>query len=95
MVRLKNGLHELRLFTGELFEMTKVDKLILKHHIAVDLNRLKTLRDKEIVSLLDGTSSKIATCTFMQKSRSEGLHSAYLGFTQKAPNCTIEERFGQ
>ncbi len=78
--RLKNGFDELWSFTGELFEMTAVDELLLKEHIAVDLDTLKPIWDKEIISLLDSANLKIPASTFMQKGSRKGLHSEHLSY---------------
>jgi ring-1,2-phenylacetyl-CoA epoxidase subunit PaaC len=80
MTRLKNGFDELWSFTGELFEMTAVDELLLKEHIAVDLDTLKPIWDKEIISLLDSANLKIPASTFMQKGSRKGLHSEHLSY---------------
>jgi ring-1,2-phenylacetyl-CoA epoxidase subunit PaaC len=80
MTRLKNGFDELWSFTGELFEMTAVDELLLKEHIAVDLDTLKPIWDKEIISLLDSANLKIPASTFMQKGSRKGLHSEHFSY---------------
>jgi ring-1,2-phenylacetyl-CoA epoxidase subunit PaaC len=80
MTRLKNGFDELWSFTGELFEMTAVDELLLKEQIAVDLDTLKPIWNKEIISLLDSANLKIPASTFMQKGSRKGLHSEHLSY---------------
>lgn len=80
MQRLQNGFDEVWPFTGELFEMTAVDELLIKEHIAVDLNSLKPLWEKEVFALLNKANLKLPESTFMQKGSRKGLHGEHLSY---------------
>ncbi len=80
MERLQKGFEEIWPFTGELFEMTGVDELLLKENIAVDLNALKPVWEKEIFDLIEQANLKVPESTFMQKGSRQGLHSEHLSY---------------
>ncbi|MBX3163184.1 MAG: phenylacetate-CoA oxygenase subunit PaaC [Bacteroidetes bacterium] len=78
--RLQHAFDELWQFTGELFEMTETDTILIKENIAVDLATLKPMWEKEIQELLREAHINIPETTFMQKGSRQGLHTEYLGF---------------
>lgn len=78
--RLQQGFDEVWQFTGELFEMTEVDALLIKENIAVDLAKLKPIWEKEIFELLREANISIPEYTFMQKGSRQGLHTEHLGY---------------
>ncbi len=80
MKRLKTGFDEIWPFTGELFEMTEVDKELIKDQVAVDLSSLKPLWEKEIFDLLEKAGITIPQNTFMQHGSRKGLHSEHLSY---------------
>lgn len=80
MTRLQKGFEETWAYTGELFEMTQCDEILLKENIAVDLNLLKPLWEKEIFDLLEKANIKMPEATFMQSGSRKGLHSEHLSY---------------
>jgi ring-1,2-phenylacetyl-CoA epoxidase subunit PaaC len=80
LTRLQQGFDEIWPFTGELFEMNEVDDTLIPEGIAIDLNLLKPLWEKEIFELLHNANLKIPENTFMQKGGRKGLHSEYLSY---------------
>src|SRR4051812_38401538 len=47
LTRLQKGFDETWEYTGELFEMTEIDEILIKEKVAVDLNELKPVWEKE------------------------------------------------
>jgi ring-1,2-phenylacetyl-CoA epoxidase subunit PaaC len=78
--RLQQGFDEIWAFTGELFDMNEVDETLIREGIAIDLNLLKPLWEKEIFELLHNANIKIPENTFMQKGSRKGLHSEHLSY---------------
>lgn len=78
--RLQQGFDELWSFTGELFEMNEVDEILLKEGLAVDLNKLKPLWEKEINDLLKEAHITIPESTYVQTGSRKGLHSEHLSY---------------
>ncbi|MBL7931988.1 MAG: phenylacetate-CoA oxygenase subunit PaaC [Bacteroidia bacterium] len=78
--RLQRGFNNTWEYTGELFEMSEVDEVLLKNGIAVDLKTLKPLWEKEIFELLNKANIKIPENTFMQQGSRRGLHSEHLSY---------------
>jgi ring-1,2-phenylacetyl-CoA epoxidase subunit PaaC len=80
MIRLQKGFDEIWEYTGELFEMTEVDEVLIKDGIAVDLSSLKPKWDKEIFDLLDKANIKVPESIYMQKGSRRGLHGEHLSY---------------
>jgi len=80
LARLQKGFEETWAYTGELFEMTNTDEVLLKENISVDLSSLKPLWEKEIFDLLEKSNIKITEFTFMQKGSRKGLHTEHLSY---------------
>lgn len=78
--RLQQGLNDIWAYSGEMFEMDEVDALLVKEGIAVDLNTLKPLWEKEIVDLFEKANIKIPETPFMQKGSRKALHSEHLSY---------------
>lgn len=78
--RLQQGFDEIWQFTGELFEMTEVDAVLMKENIAVDLSKLKPVWEKEVRDLLSDANIAIPENVFMQKGSRQGMHTEYLGY---------------
>jgi ring-1,2-phenylacetyl-CoA epoxidase subunit PaaC len=79
-VRLQKGFDEIWEYTGELFEMNEIDEVLIKEGIAIDLDPLKPLWEKEIFALLEAAHIKIPEATFMQKGSRRGLHGEHLSY---------------
>ena len=78
--RLQKGLNELWAYSGELFEMNEIDEILIKENIAVDLNVLKPLWEKEIFELLEKANIKLSQGTYMQTGSRKGLHGEHLSY---------------
>ena len=78
--RLQDAVNELWRFTGELFEMNEVDEMLLKAGIAVDLNAVKTLWDKQVSETLKEATITTPLVAFMQTGSRKGKHTEHLGF---------------
>jgi ring-1,2-phenylacetyl-CoA epoxidase subunit PaaC len=77
--RLKKGFEEIWPFTGELFEMNEVDAVLIPAGIAVDLNKIKPLWEREINALLNEAGLEVPIGSYMQTGSRKGYHSEYLG----------------
>jgi ring-1,2-phenylacetyl-CoA epoxidase subunit PaaC len=80
MSRLQKGFEEIWSFTGELFEMNETDQVLLKEGVAVNLDELKPLWEKEIMDLLAKANLQVPESVFMQKGSRKGLHTEYLSY---------------
>lgn len=78
--RLQQSVNALWQFTGEFFEMDANDEELIKAGIAVDLNTLKPVWEKEIKELLDKANVQLPETLYMQKGSRNGLHSEHLGY---------------
>lgn len=79
MQRLSAAFTEMWPYTGELFEMTEADAILIKDGIAVDLNALKPQWEKEIRALLADTHLSIPEGVYMQTGSRKGYHTEHLG----------------
>lgn len=80
MNRLQKGFEEIWAFTGELFEMNETDQVLLKEGIAVNLDELKPLWEKEIIELVAKANLQVPEPVFMQKGSRKGLHTEHLSY---------------
>lgn len=78
--RLQNAVNDLWMFTAEMFDMDAVDELLIKEGIAPDLNKIKTLWEKQVSDVLTQATIEIPITTFKQKGSREGKHTEHLGF---------------
>ena len=78
--RLQNAINDLWRYTGELFEMTADDELLLKEGIAVDLNAVKTKWEKHVSEVLQTSKVSVPENAFMQRGSREGKHTENLGY---------------
>jgi ring-1,2-phenylacetyl-CoA epoxidase subunit PaaC len=78
--RLQNAIDELWRFTGEFFEMTEVDEILIKEEIAVDLSQIKELWEQDVYKILNEANVKTPLIPFMQTGSRQGKHSEHLGF---------------
>jgi len=77
--RLHHGFIEVWPFTAELFEMNEIDELLLKQGIAVNLNDIKPLWEKEIKAFLAEVSITVPEDVYMQTGSRKGVHTEHLG----------------
>ena len=80
MSRLQKGFEETWPFTGELFEMNETDQVLLKEGIAVNLDELKPLWEKEVMELLAKANLQVPESVFMQRGSRKGLHTEHLSY---------------
>ena len=80
LTRLQNGLNEIWPFAGELFEMNEVDAVLLKEGIAVDLNVLKPIWEKEVTQLFAKANLTIPEGSYAHTGSRRALHSEHLSY---------------
>jgi ring-1,2-phenylacetyl-CoA epoxidase subunit PaaC len=78
--RAQKALNELWQYTGELFEMTEVDELLIKEGIAVDLNKVKEKWENHMAELLERATLSKPENVFMQTGSRKGIHTEHLAF---------------
>ncbi len=78
--RLRTALDSLWQFTGELFEMTEVDEVLLEQNIAADLKELEPVWKQEISQLFNDAGISPPSDTFMQTGSRKRMHSEHLGY---------------
>jgi ring-1,2-phenylacetyl-CoA epoxidase subunit PaaC len=80
MKRLQSGFDAMWAYTGELFEMNEVDKVLLNESAAVDLESLKPKWVKEISALLHESNVNMPADTFMHRGSRDGIHGEHLSY---------------
>jgi ring-1,2-phenylacetyl-CoA epoxidase subunit PaaC len=78
--RLQNGLNEIWPYVAELFEMNDVDAVLIAEGIAVDLNTIKTVWEKEIHQLFTKANLVLPEGTYAQTGSRKALHSEHLSY---------------
>ena len=78
--RMQTALNDLWMYTGELFEMSPIDKELLKTGVSVDLEKLKPEWRKKVQEICDEATLKIPEDGWMQKGGKTGVHTENLGF---------------
>jgi len=78
--KMQNAVNDLWMFTGELTEMSEVDKIMLAEGIGVDLNIIKPLYDQKIKEILEEATLKKPADTWMQSGGKIGRHTEHLGY---------------
>ncbi|MCD6018283.1 MAG: phenylacetate-CoA oxygenase, PaaI subunit [Bacteroidetes bacterium] len=78
--RAQQALNELWQYTGELFEMTEVDEILIKEGIAVDLNKVKEKWENHMSELLEKSTLAKPENVFMQTGSRKGIHTEHLAF---------------
>lgn len=78
--KMQIALDELWMFTGELFEMTETDKVLIEQGIAIDLNEIKTIWDKKVDAILTEATLKRPADGWMQSGGKKGVHTENLGY---------------
>lgn len=77
--KVQGSINKLWSYTGDLFDMTNDDKLLVQEGIAVDLNSIKADWQKTIDDVLTKATLTLPENSFMHKGSREGLHSEHLG----------------
>jgi ring-1,2-phenylacetyl-CoA epoxidase subunit PaaC len=80
LTRLQTGLNEIWPYAGELFEMNEVDAVLIKEGIAVDLNVLKPIWEKEITQLFTKANLTIPEGSYAHTGSRRALHSEHLSY---------------
>lgn len=78
--RMQTALDDLWPFTGELFEMNEVDRLVLEAGIGLDLQALRPAYDERLEAVLEQATLRRPDSTWMQSGGKEGRHTEYLGY---------------
>ncbi len=78
--RMQTALDDLWMYTGELFEMSEVEKELVKTGVAVDLEKLKSDWSKKVREICDEATLKVPENGWMQKGGKTGVHTENLGF---------------
>ena len=78
--RINFALNELWTFTGELFEMTEVDEILVKEGIASDLNELYLRWLNEVNEVFEEATLDAPSDVFMATGSRKGLHTEHLGY---------------
>jgi ring-1,2-phenylacetyl-CoA epoxidase subunit PaaC len=77
--KLQTAVDELWMYTGELFEMTEVDKLLMAEGIAVDIEHLRGAWLEQVAAILNAAGILIPDTEYMQTGSREGIHTEHLG----------------
>ncbi len=78
--RVQTALNDMWSYTGELFEMSEVDKAMLQSGIGVDLAAIKPLWQQRIDTVLAEATLTKPEAPWMQNGGKEGRHSEHLGY---------------
>lgn len=78
--RVQNALNDLWMFTGDLFEMSEADTIMIKEGIGVDLKLIKPKWEKQVAEVIAKATLKIPAEIFMQTGSLEGKHTEHLGY---------------
>ena len=78
--RIQTAFNDLWMFTGDLFAMDEVDRILIKEGIAVDLNLVKSKWNKKAKEILTIATITVPDDAFMQSGSREGKHTEHLGF---------------
>jgi len=78
--KMQNAIHDVWMYTGELFEMDEVDAQLISNGIAVDLNEIKDAWKSKVESVLTQSEIEIPKVDYMQTGSRKGLHTENLGY---------------
>ena len=79
--KIQTALDDLWMYTGELFEPSEADQLMLAEGIAPDLSTLKAAFGKKVTAILAQATLQQPDIKWMQYGGKSGkMHSEYLGF---------------
>lgn len=67
-------------YKDEIVTPSEVDRQCLNEDWAVDLNQIKSLRDSQIIAILEEATMRIPENTYSQTGGKEGRHSEHLGY---------------
>lgn len=78
--RMQKALNELWRFTGEMFEMNEVDKVLIGAGIAPDLGPIRSSWEGKVKEILQRATLNIPSQAFMQRGSRDGKHTEHLGY---------------
>ncbi|MDC1068896.1 phenylacetate-CoA oxygenase subunit PaaC [Candidatus Kapabacteria bacterium] len=77
--KMQEAFDNVWMYTGELFEMDEVDKILIENKIAPDLNKIKSEWEETISSVLSEATIKKPLDQWMQTGARKGQHTESLG----------------
>lgn len=78
--RLQEAVDDLWMFTGDLFEQTSSDQILISEGIACDNAPLLEEWQKQVSSTFSEAGVKMPSETYMQRGSRQGRHTEHLGF---------------
>lgn len=79
-MRVQNAIGDLYRFTGELFEMNEVDKVLIAEKIVCDLSTLHAPWLAKVKEVFAEATLEMPADTYMQRGSRDGIHTEQLGF---------------
>jgi len=77
--RMQKAIDELWMYTGELFEMDEVDKVLIMNGMAIDLESIKPEWENYISNVLEQATLDMPKDIYMQTGSRKGIHTEHLG----------------
>ena len=77
--RIQKAIDKVWMYTGEMFEMTEADTILLREGIAVDLKALESQWHHHIREVLVEATLQVPEDGYMQTGSRQGIHTEYLG----------------
>lgn len=78
--KMQTALDNLWMFTGDMFEMTETDRVLLEKGIAVDLEQIRPLWEEKVRQVLAEATLQQPANGWMLKGGKTGRHTEHLGF---------------
>ena len=78
--RAQSALDDLWMFTGDLFETTEGDQLLIKEGIAADLSGIRSKWEATIDEILERAKLEKPVSTYMMTGSRTGKHTEHLGY---------------
>ena len=78
--RLQNAIDDLWIYTGDLFDMDEVDKILMGEKAAPNLNEIRGKWENKVSEILTKATLKIPVNTWMMSGSRKGIHTEHLGY---------------
>lgn len=78
--KMQHAIDDIWMFTGEMFNQTDEEKLLVEQGILPDAAALKYSWDNEVNPILDEATLSLPADEWMQDGGKKGVHTEYLGF---------------
>lgn len=78
--KMQEAIHELWIFTDELFHMTESDLIMVEQGIGVDVRLLKEGYYEKVSQLLKEATLEVPVVEYYQKGGKLGIHSEHMGY---------------